>query len=243
MRRPTTDSRLAVAYLRVSTDAEKQAHGLAIQRQAIARWAQERGIELVGAGADELSGRTAGELRPGLMRAMDLLAQTGAGLLVVHRIDRLARDTTEGLAIERALTNRGVDLVTVEGGGLADDPTGRLVRTITLGVAEFEGALIRARTAATKRRLRELGLHQGGSAPYGYRLEGRALVELPEEQAMLARLRELRASGLTTRATAAQLTAEGYRNRAGGHWSYQAVSRLELREPRKNPLPLPPVGR
>ncbi len=239
MKRPTTDPQKAVAYLRVSTDAEKQAYGLEVQRQAIQRWAAGRGVELVGAASDELSGRTAQEHRPGLLQAMDILAATGAGLLVVHRMDRLARDTVEGLAIERALSSRGVELATVEGGGASDDATGRLVRTITLAVAQFEGELIRARIAATKARMRELGLHQGGSAPYGYQLDAQALRPHPDEQACLRRLRELRASGLTTRATALQLTAEGYRNRAGAPWSHQAVSRLE----RRMPLADPPGGR
>lgn len=48
------------------------------------------------------------------------------------------------------------------------------------------------------------------TAPYGFALaaDGVHLVEVPEEQATIARARELRDGGLSLRAVAAQLAAE-----------------------------------
>ena len=63
---PTTDPRLAVAYLRISTDAEKQAHGLDVQRRAIEGWAAGQGVAVAAWHQDEKSGTAPLEQRLGL---------------------------------------------------------------------------------------------------------------------------------------------------------------------------------
>src|SRR5262245_45199022 len=83
-----------IAYLRVST--EKQAEGglgLVVQAHAIASWARAAGHRIARWCRDEgLSGSNGIESRVGLADALEALrAGEGAGL-VVHRLDRLARD-------------------------------------------------------------------------------------------------------------------------------------------------------
>lgn len=220
-----------IAYLRVSTDAERQAHGLEVQRRAIEAWAAREGRELVGWHQDELSGTTAHERRPGLLAALEQLTRDRAGVLVVHRIDRLARDAAEGAVIERLAMARGAAVAAVEGGGLAEDAAGRLVRQVTLAAAEFEGSIIRERIRATKASMRARGLHQGGAPPYGWRLDGRQLIPAPVELATLERMRALRARGHSYRRIAAELHAAGLHNRAGGRWSHAKIRELLDRAP------------
>ena len=52
----------------------------------------------------------------------------------------------------------------------------------------------------------------GGHAPYGFALaaDGVVLVEVEAEQAVLAEARALRSSGLSLRATAAELARRGF---------------------------------
>jgi DNA invertase Pin-like site-specific DNA recombinase len=75
-------------------------------------------------------------------------------------------------------------------------------------LAQFEAELIAERITAVKARQRERGLHLGGSRPTGYRVEAGRLVADPDEQAIIARARELRAEGRTLRAVAEALRAE-----------------------------------
>ncbi len=219
----------AVAYLRVSTDAERQAHGLDVQRRAIEAWAQRAGVVVVGWFQDELSGTTKMERRAGLGGALGALRPERAGLLVVHRIDRLARDAGEGAAIERVIERSGARLALAEGGGTsgtADDPGAKLVRQVTLAAAEFEGAIIRARIRATKASMKARGLYGGGRPPYGWRLEGGALLPEPAEQAALAQLRAWRAGGASWRALARLATEAGLTNRAGRPWPHNHLLRM-----------------
>ena len=66
-------------------------------------------------------------------------------------------------------------------------------------------------------------------APYGWRIEGTGrlarLVEEPSEQAVIAKARELRASGLGYNAIARALSAEGLLSRTGTPFVAMQVSR------------------
>ena len=68
-------------------------------------------------------------------------------LLVVTRLDRLARSTSELLRVAEAIREKGAGLQSLEE-PWADTttPAGRMVLTMFAGVAEFERALIRHRT-------------------------------------------------------------------------------------------------
>jgi DNA invertase Pin-like site-specific DNA recombinase len=68
-------------------------------------------------------------------------------VLVVTRLDRLARSTAELLRIAEAIAERSGGLQSLEE-PWADTttPAGRMVLTVFAGVAEFERALIRQRT-------------------------------------------------------------------------------------------------
>lgn len=96
--------------------------------------------------------------RPGLREA--LAACRAGDTLVVSKLDRLARSLPDARDIVEDLTRREVKLSI--GGSVHDpnDPVGRLLFNVLAMVAEFESALIKARTregmavAKTKGRLR-----------------------------------------------------------------------------------------
>lgn len=126
---------LLIGYARVSTDGQD----LASQRGALAamgvpaeRVYVDRG--LTGTNRD----------RPGLREA--LAACRAGDVLVVTKLDRLARSVPDARDIADELTRRGVRLNL--GGSVYDphDPIGRLLFNVLALVAEFEADLIRART-------------------------------------------------------------------------------------------------
>lgn len=86
----------------------------------------------------------------------------------------------------------------------------------------------RALTARGMQRKRTRGEYTGGVAPYGWRVgaNGVKLEVHPGEQAASQRARELRESGLSLRAVAARLEAEGLLPRSGGRWHPSTVRDL-----------------
>jgi DNA invertase Pin-like site-specific DNA recombinase len=136
-------------YARVSTDGQT----LASQDAQL----HEAGCAKVY--AEKVSGaKTNGRVELG-----KVLKRLQAGdVLVVTRLDRLARSTRDLLNILHSLGERSIGFRS-----LADSwadtttPHGRLLVTMLAGIAEFERELIKARTSDGRARAKARGVHMG----------------------------------------------------------------------------------
>ena len=84
----------AAAYIRVSDESQVQGHSLDAQRSEIGRWCDRNGYELVLVYADEgVSARTdLIEKRPELVRLLEDARLQKFDIVVVHTLDRWARN-------------------------------------------------------------------------------------------------------------------------------------------------------
>ena len=128
-------SGLLIGYARVSTDEQD----LTAQRDALTALGVAPERIYVDHG---LTGTN--RARPGLREAM--AACRGGDILVVTKLDRLARSLPDARDIVAELTAREVALSL--GGSVHDptDPVGRLLFNVLAMVAEFESDLIKMRT-------------------------------------------------------------------------------------------------
>jgi len=126
---------MLVGYARVSTSGQD----LAAQRDGL----HSLGVDPENVHVDHGMTGTNRE-RPGLREA--LAAVRKGDVLVVTKLDRLARSLPDARDIADELTRKGVTLNL--GGSVYDptDPVGRLLFNVLGMVAEFEADLIRART-------------------------------------------------------------------------------------------------
>jgi DNA invertase Pin-like site-specific DNA recombinase len=216
----------AVAYLRVSTDRQDLSPDA--QREAIVRWAEAAGVEVVATHEDlGVSGGTDLDKRPGLLAAIDALGVHGAGVLVVAKRDRLARDVLTAALVERLCERAGSRVTSADGTGNGDTPEAQLMRNMVSAFAMYERSIIKSRTKAALAVKRARG-ERVGTIPYGYRLaaDGRHVEEHPEEQATVVRAREIRAQDASLRAVGRQLLEEGHRPRSGGAFHVQVLARM-----------------
>src|SRR5262249_40125593 len=142
------DASIAVGYIRVSTDIERQALGAQAQRNAIEQWALKNGVTIPHCYVETVTGGASLDKRPVLLEAIATVAAVGAASLVVQRLDRFSRDPITAALAESELRKHGASLVCADGAGSGDDPTSELIRGILLSVARFEKALIRSRIKA-----------------------------------------------------------------------------------------------
>ena len=105
---------------------------------------------------------------------------------------------------------------------------GRMVLNLLTTVAQWEREATGERTAAAMAHKAASGEYTGGQAPYGFALaaDGVTLAQDAGEQAVLARVRDLRAAGLSLRAVVAELDRLGVRSRAGKAIGLTQIARM-----------------
>jgi DNA invertase Pin-like site-specific DNA recombinase len=219
------NARLAVAYVRVSTEDQKL--GPEAQRASIEAWAAREGITIGGWHVDAgVSGGSELDQRPALVAALAALRGTGAGVLVKAKRDRLARDVAIAATIERAADACGATVVSADGAGNGNTPADAFMRTLLDGAAAYERALIRARTKAALGAKRARG-ERAGEVPYGFSADvnGR-LSPNAAEQAAIGAVRELRAAGMPLRGVVAALAARAFVSRSGRPFQLTQVARM-----------------
>jgi site-specific DNA recombinase len=223
----TGDAKAAVGYLRVSTD--EQNLGPEAQRAAILAWALRNGVTVVAWCSDHgVSGGAPIEKRAGLLEAIDALAEHKAGLMIVAKRDRLARDVVASAMIERLADRNGARIVSAAGEGTdADDPSSMLMRRMVDAFAEYERAIIKARTRSALAVKKGRG-ERVGTVPYGFALaaDGSSLVRHEGEQAVMASVLDARARGLSLRDIVAELAAAGLVSRSGKAFGKTQVERM-----------------
>jgi DNA invertase Pin-like site-specific DNA recombinase len=129
------------AYCRVSTKGQLEGNGLEVQQQEILLKYNNAEIHM-----EQYSGKTTD--RPVFN---DLINKLQHGdTLVVTKLDRLARNTVEGIAIVEKLFEKGVSVHVLNVGLLENTSMGKFFLTTLLAVAEMERNTIIERTQAGK---------------------------------------------------------------------------------------------
>ena len=139
-------------YARVSTKGQaKDGNSLDAQEKAL----RDSGAEKIY--KETFTGRETD--RPELDK---LLKGLQAGdRLIVTKLDRIARSAVKGIELVDSLLARGITVHILNMGILDDTPTGKLIRTIFLGFAEFERDMIVERTQEGKQIARENARKRG----------------------------------------------------------------------------------
>jgi len=161
-----------VIYLRVSTrgQAEKgegeEGFSIPAQREACARHIRDAGWDLVDEYADRGESARSAE-RPQLQAMLARIAtERDVDAVVVHKIDRLARNMEDHVAIRALLRRRDVALVSVTE-NVEETASGRLVEGIHALMAEFYSANLAAEIKKGMVQKAKLGGFPHG-APIGY---------------------------------------------------------------------------
>jgi len=217
-----TTKQKAFAYLRVSTESQVKGDGFPRQEQAIRAYAEAHDLQIEDIFKEEGVSGTA-ENRPALARLMVSLEKNGHGIkvVIVEKLDRLARDLMVQEAIIRDFQKHDFNLIsTMEGPDLCgDDPTRKLVRQIMGSIAEYDKTMLVAKLTAARERVRIRDGKCGGRKGYWETEKGRAILN------RIQGLRQKPKSGKrrTWQEIADVLNAEGVTKMNGEAWSLFSV--------------------
>jgi site-specific DNA recombinase len=161
----------ALIYLRVSTKEQAQrggeAEGFSIpaQREACEKRAKQLGAEVVMEFVDAGESARSAD-RPELQLMLKFLARRTCDYVIVHKIDRLARNRVDDVEINVAIKRAGAQLVSVTE-NIDETPSGMLMHGIMSSIAEFYS---RNLATETRKGLAQKVKNGGtpGMVPFGY---------------------------------------------------------------------------
>lgn len=197
-------SKRAAIYARVSTDMQRDNYSIPSQIAECVILARSHNYSIVGdrfvdpeTGLDTISGNGAlpafvddfssREInRPGFNAVLDYLEQVGFDVLIVHAIDRLARDPYIRQTLEREVQNRGAKIEYAIG-NYEETPEGEVRKDLDATFAKWENTRRVERSTRGKRKKAQAGLFVGGRTPLGYALNSTAPggLEVIEEEARI----------------------------------------------------------
>jgi DNA invertase Pin-like site-specific DNA recombinase len=183
--------------------------GIAAQRNAIERRAEDKGWNLVDIKEDD--GRSGATLaRPGFLAALEQMSSGQADVLVAAKLDRLSRSTMDFLRlVERAMAE-GWSLVVLDQDLDMTKPLGRACATILAALAQYEREMISIRTKEGLEARAAEGKHNGRKST------------VPQD--ITHRIHDERLAGASFGAIATALDSDGIPTPGSSQqWSHRAV--------------------
>ena len=209
----------AFAYLRVSGKGQVKGDGFPRQLKAVQSYAATHDITIVQVFEERgVCGARDLDDRPALSLLVEALHADGVRLVLIEKLDRLARDLMVQETIIADLRKGGFELVSVlEPDLLQDDPTRKLMRQFMGAVAEYEKAMLVVKLRGARQRKKAATGQCEGRKAFGFR---------PGETEVIGRMKELRDAGMGFDRVAEQLNAEGIRPRKGARWWGRSVNNV-----------------
>ncbi len=206
--KPVAPRALTVGYLRVSTTQQAD-HGSSLEAQEarLRAYAGLRDLELVRIEVD--AGESGSTLeRPALQRALAALDSGEVTVLLVSKLDRLTRNLKHFCTlVDDYFRDGSKHLISLGENVDTSSAVGRMFLHLLVSFSEWEREAAVERTAAVMQHLRNTGRFTGGWPPFGFAVGSDGALEPDaDEQAVVDRVREMRAEGVPFRAIAAQTT-------------------------------------
>jgi DNA invertase Pin-like site-specific DNA recombinase len=178
---------MAYGYVRASTIEEVKQGSNERQKELIEKFCKERGYDLKIYEDQAKSGASTD--RPAFQKMLTEL--DGANIMVVAKIDRMARSLIDLLSTIQLLEKKGIGFISIQDPGIdTTSPNGKLLLQILGAFAEFERNLINQRTKAGREKAKQNGVKFG--RPKGKLKNGKFI----DEKMVL----ELKNKGLSARA-------------------------------------------
>ncbi len=179
----------AAIYCRVSTEDQAEAKTIEAQVDFARKYCDLHSIPIYDMYLDDgVTGTIEMEQRPAGMRLLRDAGLKRFSLVLVYRLDRLARNALYILSAVDKLDKQGITFRSMTEPFDTSTPAGKLFMTQLASFAAFERDSIVERTSMGKDRRAKNGGWPGGPTPYGYRVGKDGRLEINEDEAEVVRL-------------------------------------------------------
>lgn len=201
----------ALTYARFSSVMQHDS-SIEAQQDAIAKYASAHGIDILEQYADRARSGTNDD-RPGFQSMIASLKHRPVDYVLVHKIDRFARNRYDAAIYSRIIKERGARLVAVAQ-DFGTGPEAVIMEGLMQAMAEYYSLNLSTEIKKGKTVRAKAGKYSGGITPFGYRSDGNGSLMIKEDEAFFVRkffqaaidgtpyapiVRELTAAGITGR--------------------------------------------
>lgn len=208
----------AIVYCRVSSKEQVDGYSLGVQEKACQEYCERKGYLVDQVFVEEgESAKTAN--RTQLLKALEYCRKNKnyIDLLIVHKLDRFARNVGDHAAVKATLTAMGVKLESVSE-QTGDDANGRLMENVFASFAQWDNEVRGERCSGGMRAMLEAG-YWPWAAPYGYKNDNIAgqpiLTPIPETRHFIAKIYQDYLNGLTIKELSDKYTSIGMTTSSG----------------------------
>ncbi len=216
----------AVIYARVSTEEQaKEGFSIPAQIAELQKYAKLNNFEIVEQFIDEgVSGKSI-KGRPQLIRLLKGAEQQKFQIVLLYKLDRLARKLRDQLEISDTLVNFNVKLVSLKENFDTSTPTGMMTFQMFGMIAELERSnIIERGKLGQEQRARE-GKYNGGVV-LGYNSINKELVVNESEAIIVKKIFDYADQGWGLKAITRRLNEAGYRSKQGKAFSTNGIKTI-----------------
>ncbi|HBW13819.1 MAG TPA: recombinase family protein [Proteiniclasticum sp.] len=210
-----------VSYSRYSSDNQRE-ESIEAQQRAINKYCEDKGYTLTRNYID-LALSATNDNRPEFQK---MISDSKSGLfqaVVVHKLDRFARNRYDSAIYGRKLQQNGVKVISVME-NLDDSPESIILRSVIEGYNEYYSLNLARETMKGLKENAYTARHNGGQPPYGYSVgPDKKYIINPSEAEAVRVAYKLYCDGLGYIQISNALDELGYRTRTGKRFSKNTI--------------------
>lgn len=220
----------AVAYTRFSSDNQRE-ESIDAQLRAIKEYAKRNDIIIVGEYVDKAKSATT-DNRPEFLRMIADSKKEEFDIVLVHKLDRFARNRQDSIGYRMELKRHGVSLVSVLEYLDDESPESLILESVLEAMAEYYSRNLAREVNKGMRENALKGLHTGGLPPLGYDVDPqtRKLVINEKEAAAVRLIYKMFIEGSGYDKIINELNLQGYKTKTGDSFGHNSLHNIVRNE-------------
>ncbi|PKM96365.1 MAG: recombinase family protein [Firmicutes bacterium HGW-Firmicutes-1] len=214
----------AVIYARFSSDNQRE-ESIEAQLRAIKDYANKNNLIVVNEYIDKAKSATT-DNRPQFLQMIADSKEEIFDLVLVHKLDRFARNRQDSIGYRMELKRHGVSLISVLEYLDDESPESLILESILEAMAEYYSKNLAREVHKGMKENALKGQHTGGHPPLGYDVnpQTKMLVINPKEAEVVKLIFNLYTQGKGYGAVIDELNLRNYRTKNGKHFAHGSLS-------------------
>lgn len=216
----------AVAYTRFSSDNQRE-ESIDAQIRAIKEYAKRNDIIIVGEYIDKAKSATT-DNRPEFLRMVADSKKEEFDIVLVHKLDRFARNRQDSIGYRMELKRHGVSLISVLEYLDDESPESLILESVLEAMAEYYSRNLAREVNKGMRENALKGMHTGGLPALGYDVDQltKRLVINEKEAAAVRLIFKMFNQGFGYDKITNELNLQGFRTKTDKHFGHNSIQSI-----------------